>query len=463
MKQVDLIISNIGQLITCAAREGAKKGIGMRDLGIVEDGAVAVEGKSIVGVDKSGKILAEFESENVLDASGRSVSPGFVDPHTHIVFGGDRFNEFELRIKGASYLEIMEAGGGIVSTVAKTRAASIRELASDASERLDVMLELGATTVEIKTGYGLDFENEIKMLEVIEELDKNHQVDVIPTFLAAHAIPADWKGREDEFTDLICRDMIPAAWDWYKNSHFSAEYPATEGTENTEKEIVADKTSNALTQSQPNSSSSVNSVAKFRPFFIDVFCEKNAFNLKQSKKVINTAKELGFAIKAHVDEFTNLGCAEFAIENGATSIDHLDATSNSEIDLLANSETIGVVTPTVNFNLGSGEFADARNMIDRGCAIALSTDYNPGSAPCPSQPVTMAIACRYQKLLPSEALNAVTINAAHAIGLGKTHGSIEVGKRADLLVFGTEDYRQIAYEFGRNLVFSVIKSGKRIF
>ena len=201
---------------------------------------------------------------------------------------------------------------------------------------------------------------------------------------------------------------------------------------------------------------------KKRHFFIDVFCEKNAFDLEQSKKVITTAKNLGFEIKAHVDEFTNLGCAEFAIENGATSIDHLDATSDAEMELLANSETVGVVTPTVNFNLGSNDFADARKMIDKGCAIALSTDYNPGSAPCPSQPLAMAIGCRYQEFLPSEALNAVTINSAYAVGLGSTHGSIEVGKLADILILETDDYRQPAYEFGRNFVSRLFKAGNEI-
>lgn len=423
MKKTDLIIKNAAQLITCASNGGAKKGREMQDLGVITDGAVAITAGSIIAVGTTEAILNSFESEKVIDAAGKVVCPAFVDPHTHIVFGGNRLNEFELRIKGASYLKIMEAGGGIVSTVSNTRKASLEELVSNAAQRLDVMLELGSTTVEIKTGYGLDRETELKMLEAIAELDKSHPIDIIPTFLAAHAIPQEWKGREDEFTDLICAEMIPAAWDWYLNSHFSSR-----------------KT----------------------PFFIDVFCEKNAFDLKQSKKVITTAKNLGFEIKAHVDEFTNLGCAEFAIENGATSIDHLDATSEIEIDLLAKSDTVGVVTPTVNFNLGSDEFADARKMIDKGCAIALSTDYNPGSAPCPSQPLAMAIGCRYQKFLPSEAFNAVTINSAYAVGLGKSRGSIEVGKQADILVLETDDYRQVAYEFGRNFVGRIFKDGKEI-
>ncbi len=481
MNSCDLIIANTAQLVTCASLGRAKKGPEMLDVGIIEGGAVAVRDGKIVGVGETSSVLEEFSTETLIDAKGKVVCPGFVDPHTHIVFGGNRLDEFELRIKGASYLEIMEAGGGIVSTVQHTRESSVEELVLTARKRLDVMLQLGCTTVEIKTGYGLDRETEVKMLVAIEELDKTHSIDIVPTFLAAHAIPADWKGKEDEFTDLICDEMIPAAWDWYQNSHFSRVGADTEGTESTEKRNVkkewskrkkhqdedfltdkndhAEKEKNGAENFEQGSKSSVCSVAGTAPFFIDVFCEQNAFNLKQAKQVIETAAELGFKIKAHVDEFTNLGCAEFAIEAGATSIDHLDATNDSEIEMLATSDTVGIVTPTVNFNLGSKEFADARKMIDAGCAMALSTDYNPGSAPCSSQPLAMAIASRYQKLLPSETLNAITINAAFAVGLGETRGSVEVGKQADLLILDTDDYRQVAYEFGRNFVETVIKSG----
>lgn len=420
MNKIDLIIHSASQLITCRSYGKLKKGNEMDELGIIKNGAVAINENKILAAGETNKILKEYDSNKTINAKGKVVCPAFIDPHTHIVFGGNRLNEFELKIKGASYLEIMEAGGGIVNTVLNTRKANIDELVSRAMERLDVMLELGTTTVEIKTGYGLDNTTELKMLEVIAELDKTHLADIVPTFLAAHAIPEEWKGKEGEFTNLICQEMIPDAWTWYENSHF---------------------------------------YEKRTPIFIDVFCEKGAFNLEQSKKVIQTAKEFGFRVKSHVDEFTNLGCAEYAIENNAVSIDHLDATSDRELTLLAKSETVGVVTPTVNFNLGSNEFANARKMIDKGCGIALSTDYNPGSAPCPSQPLAMAISCRYQKLLPSEAFNAVTVNAAFAIGMGDRFGSIEAGKQADLLILETDDYRQAAYEFGRNFITRVFKSG----
>jgi len=393
----------------------------MQDVGIVENGAVAVKNGEIVGVGKAEDIFEKFESENIFDAGQKVVTPGFVECHTHIVFAGDRINEFELRIKGASYMEIMEAGGGIVSTVEKTRKASLDELIEQSYKRLDQLLALGVTTCEIKTGYGLNTETELKMLEAIFELDKIHSIDLIPTFLAAHAFPAEYKDKPDKYVDLICNEMLPKA-----------------------KEII-------------------NYQLSIINYFADVFCEKNAFDLEQSKRVLTAAKNLGFKLKAHVDEFTNLGCARFAIESGATSIDHLDAISDEEIALLADSETIGVITPTVNFNFGSTEFADARKMIDAGCAIAVSTDFNPGSAPCPSLPNAMAIACRYQKLLPSEAFNGATINAAFAVGLGEKIGSIEVGKQADLLVLDATDYRKTAYEFGGNCIEKVLKKGKIVY
>lgn len=395
----------------------------MSDLGIIEKGAAAISEGKIVAVGDSDKILSEFQSENVFNAEEKTVSPAFVECHTHIVFAGNRLNEFELKIKGADYLEILKNGGGILSTVRQTREASLVDLVDASAKRLDKLVTLGVGTCEIKTGYGLDSATEIKMLDAIAKLDQTHIADVVPTFLAAHAVPPEFHGKEDEFTDLICREMIPIAAKWYKDLHFCYQKI---------------------------------------PFFIDVFCEKNAFNLDQSRKILETGKKYGFKLKAHVDQFTNLGGARMSIELGATSIDHLDAISDEELKMLANSDTIGVTTPTCNFNFGETKFADARKLIDAGCAVALSTDYNPGSAPCPSIPNAMAIACRYQKLLPSEVFNAATINAAFAIGLGDKIGSIEVGKQADLLVFDTKDYREIAYEFGGNLIEKVFKKGKLV-
>ena len=290
-------------------------------------------------------------------------------------------------------------------------------------KRLDKMLACGTTTCEIKTGYGLDTESELKMLRVIEELDKRHSVDIVPTFLAAHAVPREHKSNPNVYVNEICDTMLSEAWKWFVASDFHGRVP----------------------------------------FFCDVFCENGAFTLEQSRKILETARSLGFALKAHVDQYTNLGASKLALEAGAVSIDHLDVISDDEIALLAASDTVGVVIPTENFSAGKTEFARARRMIDAGCTVALSTDYNPGSAPCPSQPMAMAIACRYQKLLPSEALNAATINAAHAVGLGESVGSIEKGKSADLVIFDCGDYRELAYEFGNSKVNLALKNGRRVY
>ncbi len=416
---VDLIVHNAGQLITCASVGSPKRGAAMRTVGLIENGAVAIDDGRIAGVGLSTDILRDFTADQMVDAGARVVSPGFVDPHTHIVFAGDRLNEFELKIKGADYLEILANGGGIISTVRQTREVTAESLVEQSLERMDKMLACGTTTCEIKTGYGLDTETELKMLDAIAELDRRHPIDIVPTFLAAHAVPPEFKEQSEKYVNLICDTMLSSAWKWFVASSFHGR----------------------------------------TPFFCDVFCENGAFTLAQSKKILETAQSLGFRLKAHVDEFTNLGGSRLAIGMNAASVDHLDAISDDEIALLAASNTIGIVTPTVNFNFGSTHFADARKLIDSGCGVALSTDYNPGSAPCPSQPMAMAIACRYQKLLPAEALNAATINAAYSIGLGDKIGSIEVGKQADLLICETHDYRQLSNEFGGNLVRSVYKKG----
>jgi len=407
--------------VTCASRGKPKRGADMIDVGIISKGAVAVVDGKFAAVGKADKIEKKFQPERVIDAGSRVVCPAFVDPHTHIVFAGNRLDEFELKIKGADYLDILANGGGIISTVNQTRDACMNDLVEQSRVRLDKMLKNGTCTAEVKTGYGLNTDTELKMLKAIEGLDHSHPIDLIPTFLGAHAIPPEFKKNTDEYVDLLCGEMLPSAWEWYVMTHFFG-----------------------------------NKI----PFFADVFCEKDAFNLEQSIRILETARGLSFGLKAHVDEFSNLGGSRLAIELGAVSIDHLDTISDEEILLLSKSETIAVITPTVNFNFGSGEFADARKLIDNGCAVALSTDYNPGSAPCPSQAMTMAIACRYQKLLPSEALNAATINGSFAVGMGERVGSIEAGKQADILILDADDYRQPAYEFGGNLVNTVIKKGE---
>ncbi|MCB9101984.1 MAG: imidazolonepropionase [Anaerolineales bacterium] len=419
--KIDLLIYNAAQVATCAGPSGPKRGEAMADVGLIEDGAVAVADGQIVAVGPTAELRADYIAEQRIDAAGKVVCPGFVEPHTHVVFAGDRVNEFELRVKGTSYQEIMAAGGGIVSTTTAVRQASVEQLVAETRPRLNAMLALGTTTAEIKTGYGLDTASEIKLLRAIEALAGQHTIDIVPTFLGAHAIPPEYQGRADAYTDRVIDEMLPAAAAWYQASIFAARHI---------------------------------------PLFNDVFCEQNAFNLDQSRRVLAAGLALGLPVKIHADEFTALGGVSLAVELGAVSVDHLDVTTPAERAVLAASETVGVVLPAVNFNLGSLHFADARALIDDGAALALSTDINPGSAPCPSLPLVMAIACRYQQLLPAEALNAITRNAAYAIGRGDVVGSLEPGQQADLLIVNAPDYRHLAYQFGGNLVETVIKKGR---
>ncbi|HMQ56524.1 MAG TPA: imidazolonepropionase [Anaerolineae bacterium] len=418
---IDLLITNATQVVTCAAPNGPKRRAELLDVGLIENGAVAIDQGQIVAVGPAAAVTSAYSARQTINAAGQVVCPGFVDAHTHVVYAGDRVAEFELRLKGASYLEIMAAGGGIVSTTQAVRRATVEQLVEETRPRLAAMLALGTTTVEVKTGYGLETESELKMLKAIELLDQSQPADLVPTFLGAHALPPEYKNRPDDYIDLVITETLPQAVNWFKNSTFNL---------------------------QPS------------PFFCDVFCEQNAFNLAQSRRVLAAGLALGLPAKIHADEFTALGGVGLAVELGAVSVDHLDVTSPAERARLATSETIGVVLPAVNFHLGSPHFADARGLIEAGVALALATDLNPGSAPCPSMPLVMAIACRYQRLLPAEALNASTINAAHALGLGDRLGSLEAGKQADLLIVAAPDYRHLVYQFGGNLVKTVIKRGQ---
>lgn len=419
--KVDLLIHNAAQVATCASPGGPKRARAMADVGLIFNGAVAIAEGQIVAVGPTAELQADYTARQHIDASGKTVCPGFIDPHTHLVYAGDRVAEFELRIQGATYMEIMQAGGGIISTMKATRAATVEQLVAQSQPRLEAMLALGTTTVEVKTGYGLDTASELTMLRAIAALDTAQPADLIPTFLGAHAIPPEYKDRTDAYVDLVVEEMLPAAAGWYSTSPFAG---------------------------------------RAWPLFCDVFCEANVFDRAQSQRVLAAGLALGLPAKLHADEFKTLGGVALAVELEAVSVDHLDVTPPAEIEALAQSNTVGVVLPAVNFNLGSAHFADARALIDAGVILALATDINPGSAPCPSLPLVMAIACRYQRLLPAEAMNASTINAAHALGLGEQLGSLEAGKQADCLIIGAPDYRHLAYQFGGNLVERVIKRGQ---
>ncbi|MBI5567265.1 MAG: imidazolonepropionase [Chloroflexi bacterium] len=413
---VDLLITHASQLLTVPSHaNGPQRGDRLGDLGLIEDGAVAVSGNSIVDLGSTSDLLEKYTTAHTIDARGRVVMPGFVDPHTHVVFAGDRANEFEQRIAGTTYMQIMNAGGGIMSTVRATRTASLDQLIAQTHARLDQMLLYGTTTAEAKTGYGLDTATELKMLDAIEHLDQAHAIDLVPTFLGAHAIPAEYKGREDAYTNLVIREMLPA---------------------------VASRT--------PHPASA----------FCDVFCEDGAFNLDQTRRILERAKELGFALKIHVDEFEPLHGTRLGVELGVTSVDHVVTTPPDEVELLGRSSTIAVSLPGTPFGLAHKDYTPAKAILAAGGALAIATDLNPGTTWNESLQFIVALACRYLQLTQAQALAAATINAAHAIGRGGSIGSIEIGKQADVLMMAVSNYREIGYRYGTNLVDTVIKRGQ---
>lgn len=418
---VDLLIHSARQLATCASPDGPKRGEEMCEIDPITDGALAIVGEEIVAVGPTRELRAAYAARQELDASGCAVCPGFVDPHTHAVYAGDRADEFEQQLQGVPYLEILAAGGGILSTVRAVRTATLEQIVAESRPRLDEMLAHGSTTIEVKSGYGLETGSELKMLQAFEALDAAHLVDLVPTFLGAHAVPPEYNGRADDYVMLVAKEMTPAAADWYASSGFA-------------KRNV--------------------------PLFGDAFCEWDAFDAGQSRRVLQAALAQGMPVKLHADEFNAIGGVPLALELHAVSVDHLDVTLKDDFASIAASDTVVVVLPAVSFHLGGERYADARSLIDAGAALALATDNNPGSAPCPSIPLAMAISCRYQRLLPAEALTAATINAAHAVGLGKRIGSLEAGKQADVLVLEAPDVRHLAYAFGGNPVRQVIKRGK---
>lgn len=428
--QADLLITHAAQLLTLASPTGPKRGEQMSDLGLIPDGAVAVQGETIAAVGPTAAVRAVYESETVIEADGKVVLPGFVDPHTHVLFAGDRAGEFELRLQGATYMEIMEAGGGIQSTVNATRTAPWEALLQETHVRLEAMLLHGTTTAEVKTGYALEQEGELRMLRAILALDRDHHqaLDLVPTFMAAHAVPREYHDNPEAYVRQVVDEMLPAAA--------------------------------ALWAEEPAGPSTLPRAGRPAPLFCDVFCEQGAFDLAQSRRILERARSLGMGLKIHVDEFASLGGTALAAELGAISADHLVCTPEEELLALARSNTIAVSLPGTPFGLGDPHYSPARKLIDAGGALALATDLNPGTCYCPSMPFIIALACRAMRLTPAEAITAATINAAHAIGWGKQVGSLEAGKQADVVVLDLPDYRHLAYRFGANPVEVVVKRGQ---
>lgn len=413
-----MLIHSAPQLLTIPG--GPQRGRDLGELGIIENGALLIREEKIVDVGTTPEMRAKYPDEPTLDASGSVVMPGFVDPHTHLIWAGDRAREFEMRLEGAHYLDILKAGGGIISTVRDTRTASLESLLAQTRPRLMRMFATGTTTAEAKTGYGLQTATELRLLKALLTLDDESPIELAITFLGAHAIAPEYKDNPQGYTDHIVNEMLPIVHDWWE-------------------------THAPHCQNKP---------------FVDVFCETGAFDLAQSRQILEKAKELGFPLKIHADEFDNLGGASLAAELGAVSADHLVVTSDKDIEALANSETVAVSLPCTPFGLAHCDYTPTQKMLDAGVILAIATDCNPGTAWTESMQFPIALACRAMKLTPAQAIVAATINAAYAIRREDRIGSVEVGKQADLLMLSVADYRQLGYRFGTNLVKKVIKRGR---
>lgn len=409
-----LIIKNAAELVTCRG-ESPKKGKDMADIGIINNGAVAVEKDTIIDVGTTEDIIKKHGSkaDKIIDAANKAVLPGFVDSHTHLIFGGYRADEFSWRLRGDSYMSIMERGGGITNTVRATRNTSLEEFIEIGKKRLDKFLEMGVTTVEGKSGYGLDYETEVRQLQAMKKLNEFHPVDIVPTFLGPHSVLPEYKGREDEFIDYMINDVVP--------------YVAK------------------------------NNLAEFA----DIFCEKNVFSIEQSRRFLTEAKKAGLKLKIHADEMVQLGGAELAAELNAVSADHLLQASDEGIRKLADANVIATLLPATAFCLKE-EYARGRYMIDSGCAVALATDFNPGSCFTNSIPLVIALAAIQMHMSIEEIITALTINAAAAIGRNDIIGSIEVGKKADIIILEYPSIHFLPYHAAINIVETVIKNGKVI-
>ncbi|MGA9173345.1 MAG: imidazolonepropionase [Thermoactinomyces sp.] len=415
------LIHGANQLLTLSgANDQPKRGKKMSDLGIIEHGSVAIENDRILAVGSREEVEREarlrwgtLSGAKVLDATGKLVMPGLIDPHTHLVFAGTREYELEMRLNGSTYLEILQAGGGILATTAMTRSIAEVELKEQTMKRLDRFLLHGVTTVEAKSGYGLTLQDELKQLRVAKQVNEEHPVDVVSTFMGAHAIPEEYKENPEEYVRLVIEEMIPRV--------------AQEG--------LAE--------------------------FCDVFCEEGVFSLEQTECILTAAQKWGLVPKLHADELEPMGGAELAAKIGAISADHLLKVSDAGILAMAEAGVMAVLLPGTAFFL-MAPYARARDMLDAGVPVALSTDCNPGSSPTESLPLIMNLACLNMKMTPAEVIAAATINAAHAIGKASEIGSIEPGKQADILILDAPNYAHLSYHFGVNLTDTVLKKGELV-
>jgi imidazolonepropionase len=412
---MNLMIIHAAALTTSRGSK-ARAGRDMKALDVIPDGALRIEAGTITAVGTTADVMTAGATDGftIIDAAGKAVLPGFVDSHTHFIFGGHRADEFAWRLKGLSYMEIMAQGGGIASTVAATRQTDLESMVEHGGRRLDAMLGFGVTTVEGKSGYGLDRDTEIRQLEAMAILNREHPLEIVPTYLGAHAIPGEYKARGDAYLDDIMATVLPEV--------------ATRG--------LAE--------------------------FCDVFCEDHVFSVAQSRRLLSRAKSLGLKLTLHADEIAALGGAELAAELGAVSADHLLQASDAGIRGLADAGVVATLLPITAFGLKE-PYARGRFMIDQGCAVALATDFNPGSCFSNSIPLLMALSTLYIGLSPEEALTAITLNGAAAIDRADRVGSLEVGKQGDAVILEYPSHRFIPYHLGVNVVEKVVKQGRLVF
>jgi imidazolonepropionase len=422
-----LLLTNIGQLLTLRGDSKPRRGSALKEIGLIEDAAVLCGGGRIIVAGPQKEVLREPWLRNKLrstlrkhkdklkeiDCQGRVVLPGLIDSHTHPVFSGPRLLDFEKRIAGASYQEIAAAGGGIRSSVAAVRKATRKQLGQNVLAAFLAMLEHGTTTVEAKSGYGLTLQDETKSLQAIRDAARYWPGTVVPTLLAAHVVPPEFAGNEEQYVEVVCQEIIPK---------------------------VAQR-----------------KLAKF----VDVFCERGAFTLEQSEKVFTAARTQGLGTRAHVCQFTP-SKLNTLLSHQPASLDHMDCVGQEDIQSLAQGDTVATLLPGANYFLGHSGFPDARRLIDSGVAVALATDYNPGTSPTPSMAFIISLACTHMKMSPGEAIAASTMNAACALKSQQRKGSIEPGKDADLALFDVKDYREIGYWFAWNRCYQVIVSGQAV-
>jgi len=405
-----LAVLHASQLVTLSGPKRPRVKREMSALRIIRDGGMLVRDGKIESVGPSDEIEKNAGGAEIVDASGRVVLPGFVDAHTHLVFAGNRLEDFERRSRGETYEQIAKAGGGIWSTVQKTRAASEADLVALAGKHANWFLRCGTTTAEAKSGYGLTIEDELKLLRVMRQLKQEVRLEIVPTFLGAHAVPREMS--PDEYLDVVIMEMLPR--------------------------VTAEKLAE----------------------FCDVFCECGHFDIYQSRKILSAAKKLGLSLRGHVDQLTNSGGAKLMAEMGAITADHLEQTDEQGIAALKKANVQPVLLPGSVYALGSSRYPRAREMIEAGLAVVLATDFNPGSSPTPSMPMVLSLACTQMKMSPAEAITASTVNAAYSLNRGDRIGSLEPGKLANFVIFGCEDYRELAYWFGIPQTHSVYVRGE---